>query len=211
MAPNCATRCRCFCTGCDTPNSSVDVDFNFETVAKGSDNQVVYGALEWGFEIRSGVAQNDYAHPVATESAEFDAALERFRGYYTHEPVVLYYDTDRDTPMAGETTKLADVNSYMSRYPDVRTQVDGYADETGPANATVKANYNLDLSFRRADKAVTLLTGIGIDDSRIDIPVGRGQTTTFAPGSPVAAPGSLRANRRVVISFVRTASSLISP
>jgi len=195
----------------DYPSSTADVDFTFETAAKGTDNQVVYGAVHWGFEIRSGVAQNDYAYPVATESAEFDEALERFRGFYTHEPIVLYYDTDKDVPMTGELGKLADVKSYMSRYPDVRIQVDGYADETGPKNATVKANYNLDLSFRRADNAVMLLTGMGIDDSRIEIPIGRGQTTTFAPGSPVAAPGSLRANRRVVISFVRTASSLINP
>jgi len=195
----------------DYPNWNVDSDFNFETVAKGSDNQVVYGAVEWGFQIRSGVAQNDYARAYGAESAEFDEALERFRGYYTHEPIVLYFDTDHDLPMAGELTKLGDVTSYMTRYPDVRVQVDGYADETGPANAAARANYNQDLSSRRADNAVTILAGLGVDESRIDLAMGRGQTTTFAPGSPVAAAGSLRANRRVVISFVRTASSLINP
>jgi len=195
----------------DYPNWTHDSDFAFETVAKGSDNQVVYGSLDWGFQIRGGVVQNEYRNPHALESAEFDEALERFRGYYTHEPIVLYYDTDRDLPKSGESAKLADVTSYMSRYPDVRVQVDGYADETGPANATARANYNLDLSLRRADNAVTLLTRLGVDASRIDIALGRGQTTTFAPGSPAAAPGSLAANRRVVISFVRTATSLINP
>jgi len=195
----------------DYPSSGGDRDFRFETVAKGSDNQVVYGSLDWGFQIRGGVVQNEYRNPHALESAEFDEALERFRGYYTHEPIVLYYDTDQDLPKAGELTKLADVTSYMSRYPDVRVQVDGYADETGPANATARANYNLDLSLRRVDKAVTLLAGLGVDASRIDITLGLGQTTTFAPGSPPGAPGSLAANRRVVISFVRTATSLINP
>jgi outer membrane protein OmpA-like peptidoglycan-associated protein len=195
----------------DYPSSSIDSDFTFETVAKGSDNQVVYGAVEWGFQIRGGVAQNDYAIPYGAESAEFDEALERFRGYYTHEPIVLYFDTDRDLPMAGELSKLGDVTSYMSRYPDVRVQVDGYADETGPANAAARANYNQDLSLRRAENAVTIVGGLGVDHSRIDLALGRGQTTTFAPGSPVAAAGSLRANRRVVISFVRSASSLINP
>lgn len=195
----------------DYPNATFDSDFTFETVAKGSDNQVVYGAVEWGFQIRAGVAQNDYAKAYATESAEFDEALERFRGYYTHEPIVLYFETDQDLPMAGELTKLGDVTSYLARYPDVRVQVDGYADETGPANAAARASYNLDLSLRRAENAVTILGGLGVDDSRIDLALGRGQTTTFAPGSPVGAAGSLRANRRVVISFVRTASSLINP
>jgi len=137
----------------DYPSWNVDSDFTFETVAKGSDNQVVYGAVQWGFQIRSGVAQNDYARAYGAESAEFDEALERFRGYYSHEPIVLYFDTDRDLPMAGELSKLSDVTSYMSRYPDVRVQVDGYADETGPVNAAVRANYNLDLSLRGAGKA----------------------------------------------------------
>ena len=195
----------------DYPSASYDSDFKFETVAKGSDNQVVYGSLDWGFQVRSGVVQSEYRHPHAFESAEFDEALERFRGYYAHEPIVIYFDTGRDVPLAGEVAKLGDVTNYMARYPDVRMQVDGYADETGSANAAARANYNIDLSYRRAENAVTLLLGLGVDESRIDLTVGRGQTTTFSPGSPVATPGNLRANRRVVISFVRTASSLISP
>jgi hypothetical protein len=196
----------------DNPNASFDADFSFETVAKGSDNQVVYGSAEWGFQIRSGIAQNDHAVAHALESAEFDRALERFRGYYTHEPIVLYFDTDRDLPMAGELTKLGDVNSYMTRYPDVTLQMEGFADETGPADPVVRADYNSRLSLRRAENVVTILTGSGVDASRIDsLTVGHGATTAFAPGSPAAAPGSLRANRRVIITFVRNASTPIAP
>jgi outer membrane protein OmpA-like peptidoglycan-associated protein len=195
----------------DYPSATFDSDFTFETVAKGSDNQVVYGAVNWGFQIRGGVAQNDYADAVDTESAEFEEALERFRGYYTHEPIVLYFDTDKDMPMAGEVTKLADVTSYMSRYPDVQIYTDGYADETGSANPARRADYNLNLSLRRADHVQTILAGIGVSESRIGLAVGHGETTTFAPGSPAAAAGSLRANRRVVITFVRNATSLINP
>ena len=190
----------------DYPNMSFDSDFTFETVAKGTDNQVVYGSLDWGFQIRSGVVQNEYRNPHALESAEFDEALERFRGYYTHEPIVLYFDTDRDLPMAGELTKLSDVTSYMSRYPDVSLEVDGYADETGAAD------YNRGLSLRRAENTVTILTGMGVAASRISgITVGHGATTTFSAGSPAAAAGSLRANRRSVITFVRNAETPIAP
>ncbi len=190
----------------DYPSSGFDRNFTFETVAKGTDNQVVYGSLDWGFQLRSGVVQNEYRNPHALESAEFDEALERFRGYYTHEPIVLYFDTDHDLPMAGELTKLSDVTSYMSRYPDVSLEVDGYADETGAAD------YNRGLSQRRAENTVTILTGMGVDASRIsDITVGHGATTTFSAGSPAAAAGSLRANRRSVISFVRTAETPIAP
>ncbi len=189
----------------DYPSASYDSNFTFETVAKGTDNQVVYGSLDWGFQIRSGVVQNEYRNPHALESAEFDAALERFRGYYTHEPIVLYFDTDRDLPMAGELTKLSDVTSYMSRYPDVSLEVDGYADETGAAD------YNRRLSRQRAENTVTILTSMGVDASRISRTAGQGATTTFSAGSPAAAAGSLRANRRSVISFVRTAETPIAP
>ena len=195
----------------DYPSASFDLDFSFETIAKGSDNQVVYGAVEWGFQVRKGVAQNDYATPYALESPEFDEALERFRGYYTHEPIVLYFDTDKDKPMAGEGTKLADVTSYMSRYPDVRVFCAGYADETGPANAARRATYNLDLSYRRAENAATILADLGVSKSRIGLTIGAGQTTAFSTGSPAAAAGSLRANRRVVITFVRSAATPINP
>ncbi len=182
--------------------ASPNADFNFETVAKGTDNQVVYGSLEWGFTIRSGVVQDEYRHPHALESAEFDDALERFRGYYTHEPIVLYFDTDKDLPKAGELSKLGDVTSYMGRYSDVTLQVEGYADETGPPA------HNRDLSLRRADNVVTILTGMGVDPERIDsLTVGHGATTAFSAGSPAAAAGSLQANRRAVITFVRYATT----
>jgi outer membrane protein OmpA-like peptidoglycan-associated protein len=190
----------------DYPNTSFDSDFKFETVAKGSDNQVVYGSLEWGFKIRSGIVSDEFRRPHALESTEFDESLERFRGYYTHEPIVLYFDTDHDLPIPGELTKLSDVTSYMTRYPDVLLQVEGYADETGPAS------HNRDLSLRRADNVVTILTGIGVDPARIDsVTVGHGETTAFSAGSPAAAAGSLRANRRAVITFVRRASTPIVP
>ena len=108
--------------------------------------------------------------------------------------------------MAGETAKLSDVMSYMAKYPDVQLQVDGFADETGPTA------YNSNLSLRRAENVVSILAGIGVDPARIDsLTVGHGETAAFSAGSPAAAPGSLRANRRVVITFVRTASTPIVP
>lgn len=94
---------------------------------------------------------------------------------------------------------------YLSRYPDVRVQIDGHADERGtPA-------HNLDLSLRRALSVERLCLAFGIDPARIDLPIGLGETTSFSAGSPSGAVGSLRANRRVVVSFVRSASTPITP
>lgn len=195
----------------DFPGSPHDTDFDFETVAKGTDNQTVYGSLAWGFQIRSRavVAGSEYAIQQDGASATFDEALERFRGFYVHEPVVLYFDTGSDIPRAGEETKLADVPDYMSRYPDVMIEIDGFADIRGTESS------NFDLSQRRADAAANLLMLEGVDAGRIDtnLVIGWGETRDFsqhgtAPGAtqPITE-GRLQANRRAVIRFVHTVSN----
>jgi len=195
----------------DFPNFSFDVNFDFETVAKGTDNQTVYGSLLWGFNIRSGavVGSSEYANTVDNASGVFEEALERFRGYYVHEPVVLYFDTGDPIPRTGEEAKLADVPDYLSRYPDVMIEIDGFADIRGSESS------NLTLAQQRAEAAANLLTLQGVDASRIDTTwvVGWGETQDFsqhgtAPGAtqPITA-GRLQANRRAVIRFVHTVSN----
>jgi outer membrane protein OmpA-like peptidoglycan-associated protein len=194
----------------DFPNFSFDVNFDFETVSKGTDNQSVYGSLYWGFQIRSGavVGSSEYARAEDSASATFEEALERFRGYYVHEPVVLYFDTNDPFPRAGEEAKLADIPDYLDRYPDVTIQIDGYADVRG------SEENNFDLAQQRAEAAANLLTLQGVDAARIDpnFVIGWGETREFsqhgaAPGAtqPVTA-GRLEANRRVVVSFSHTVS-----
>jgi outer membrane protein OmpA-like peptidoglycan-associated protein len=135
--------------------------------------------------------------PVATPT--FDIALERFRTFFTHEPVIVYFDTDRDTPGAAEAAKLAEVTSWMALHSDVQLEIDGFADERG------SAAHNADLSQRRADVVAALLIGRGVDPARITSASGRGETASFAAG---AEAGQLQANRRVRIRFVRTATEM---
>jgi outer membrane protein OmpA-like peptidoglycan-associated protein len=195
----------------DFPSFSFDVNFDFETVAKGTDNQVVYGSLFWGFNIRSGavVGSSEYAMAVDNASPVFEEALERFRGYYVHEPILLYFDTGDPIPRAGEDAKLAGVVDYLDRYPDVMIEILGFADIRGSESS------NLDLSQQRADAAANLLLLEGVDASRIDASgvIGLGETQEFsqhgtAPGAtqPITE-GRLQANRRAVIRFVHTASN----
>lgn len=184
----------------DYPWFSFDVDFDFETVAKATDTQTIYGALNWGFGIRSGVVVNEYAFAVDAQSATFDEALERFRGFYTHEPIVIYFDHDDDTPMAGEDAKITGVLDYLSRYPDVRVQLEGFADEHGDVAR------NLALSRRRAENVRTLAITLGVGAGSIDPILAGGETAAFAAGPDA---GALRANRRVVMTFVRTATAPI--
>lgn len=192
----------------DFPQAPFDVDFDFETVAKGTDNQTVYGSLFWGFGIRSGAVSpaSEYAFADGSASATFEEALERFRGFFVHEPVVIYFDTNVDAPMPGEEAKLADVPDYLDRYPDVNVSIDGWADVRGGDIP------NQDLAQRRADSVQALLLGMGVDQSRIVWNFGMGETDQFSQhGAPAAAaqatqPGLLRANRRVVVSFAHTVS-----
>ncbi len=190
----------------DFPNSPHNVDFDFETVAKGTDNQTVYGSLFWGFHIRGGAVSAEYANAHDNATPVFEEALERFRGFYVHEPVVLYFDTDQDIPIAGEDTKLADIPGYLARYPDVQVVIEGHADVRGTEA------HNLGLSQRRADSAENLLLLLGVPLSSIVFSFGFGETDQFSQhGTPIGTPqpvdpGRLRANRRVVISFEHTVS-----
>ena len=191
----------------DFPSLSFDSDIDFETVAKGTDNQTVYGAISWGFQIRSAAVQNEYVSVQDTASPVFEEALERFRGYYVHEDVVLYFDTNQEIPIAGEETKLADIPDYLDRYPDVTVGVEGNADMRG------SERLNRDLAQRRADAVSNLLLLEGVDASRIAYSFGFGRTDIFsehgtAPGARQPRDeGRLRANRRVVITFAHNVSN----
>lgn len=187
----------------DYPSSSrPQIKYDFETVAKGMDNQNVYGGLHWGFEIRAGVPQTEYAFAMDFTSSEFDISLDRFRAYFTHEPVIVYFDTDVAVPAGGEDFKLDEAMSWLNQFPDAHVQIEGFADERGPTG------HNARLSQRRADAVAAALMGRGLDAARIDSAAGSGETTTFAAGREA---GQLKANRRVSIRFIRNASTPPGP
>ncbi|GEM_PF-1519578 len=192
--------------------SAGSIDFDFETVAKGHDNQTIYGSLLWGFQVRTGAVSGEYVSASGAQSATVGEALDRFRTYFTHEPTIIYFDFDVDSPMAGEDAKLREFLPYVHAHPDVQVQVTGFADETGPAR------YNRGLSSRRATNVAGLIQTLGVSRSRITTAV-HGETHQFAGGAlgsgpfaaqagqPEQTPGTLRANRRVVIEFQRTATT----
>jgi outer membrane protein OmpA-like peptidoglycan-associated protein len=186
-----------------TTSKTDELDFTFETVAKGDDNQVVYGAMKWAFKVRAGKVQDETSSVSDTGSATYDAALEAHREFYVHEPVTIYYDFNQDAPSAGEDPKFDGLLPYLTKFPDVRIKAEGFADLRG------SAAHNLGLARRRAQKAIDALVARGIDASRFDAPVGTGSTTSFAADAvtPQAEEANRRANRRVTLTFERTAST----
>ena len=180
-----------------TSNKDSKLNFAFETVAKGDDNQVVYGSVKWAFNIRGGKVQDETHSFADGASATFDAAMERHRDFYVHEPVTIYYDFDADAPSAGEDAKFANLIPYLTKFPDVHVRAEGFADLRG------SATHNLGLARRRAQAALDALEALGVDTTRLDAPAATGITTSFAADAITAQDeeANRRANRRVMLTF----------
>ena len=56
----------------DTPGAGgkADFDFSFETVAKGDDNGLNYGAIKWEFKLRAGLVQDEDDDPESLAGTE---------------------------------------------------------------------------------------------------------------------------------------------
>ena len=189
-----------------TGSKTANLDFSFETVAKGDDNMVVYGAMKWSFGLRAGKVVNEQMSVSDTGSATFEAALEKHRDFYIHEPVTFYFDFDSDALNPTETGKIDTFLDYLNRFSDVRLDLTGFADIRG------NVDYNLGLAQRRAEAVAQALITKGIDPARIDPPKAKGETTDFTSDVKSAEEQDRdairRANRRVTLTFKHTASIL---
>ena len=136
------------------------------------------------------------------QSAEFEAAREQFREFYIHELEVIYFDTEADTPQAGELDKMSDAASYLAAHPDVDIEL------TGSADTSAAAGYNRRLALRRIASVEAHLLALGIDPARIH----RNETTAGessaqgAQGAGAGAAGSLQSTRRVEVRYQRMMS-----
>ncbi|HEV9036505.1 MAG TPA: OmpA family protein [Puia sp.] len=192
----------------DTPYSTGDWDFDFETVAKGEDTGVIYGSLHWSFGTRHGRVVNEKVDAEDAQSATFDAAVEKHRDFYVHEPVVFYFDYKKDELSTTEAAKIDEFLDYLHRFPDVRLSLDAYADNKGDAL------FNLHLSEKRGDNVIKALIAKKVDPARISKAVSSwGSTEEFTSGDLAPNPGrsqnleaNRRGNRRVVLTFSHTQS-----
>jgi outer membrane protein OmpA-like peptidoglycan-associated protein len=180
-----------------------DLNFRFETVAKGDDNQLNYGAIHWEFKLRGGKVQDEHVSVTDDASATYDAALGLHEDFYVHEPVTIYFDFNADTPAAGEDAKLSALLPYLAKFPDVRIKAEGFADLRGSVDVNKK------LSRRRAQSTIDALVSLGIDASRIDPPVASGLTSSFTSDAITAQDeeANRRGNRRVMLTFSHTVST----
>jgi outer membrane protein OmpA-like peptidoglycan-associated protein len=102
------------------------------------------------------------------------------------------FNTNEYTVRSEFQSTLDSVASVLAKYPDTRVQVIGHTDSTG------SAEYNYNLSNRRATSVANYLSGRGVDQGRI-LAQGMG------PDQPVASNESESGraqNRRVELQIV---------
>jgi outer membrane protein OmpA-like peptidoglycan-associated protein len=189
------------CPGTIAPNANLS--FTFETVAKGTDTNVVYGTVNWSFDIVNGVTQNETASVSDSESATFKNALQRHQDFYTHESVVFYFDFNSDTLSSSEHAKIdTELLTYLRNFPDVRINLTGSADQRGDIG------YNQRLSSQRANTIAQALIAEGIAPDRINSLISEGETTAHTSDAVTDQDldSNRKGNRRVVLSFEHTAT-----
>ena len=99
------------------------------------------------------------------------------------------FDTNQAQLKSGGTRSLQKLAGFLKQYPQRKAQVEGYTDSTG------SADYNLELSDRRANAVRSSLVGMGIGNDRIT-------THGYGQESPVASNDTAdgrQLNRRVEI------------
>jgi outer membrane protein OmpA-like peptidoglycan-associated protein len=193
---------------------NVDLAFEFETVARAQDKGINLGTALWGFQIRSGVVENEHLDALDAASATFGEALERHRDFYVHEPMSFYFGFDSAVLEPAEEARIDDFMPWLARNADVSVSLAGSADQVGAGSA-----YNLDLSLRRARAVRDALVAHGLDPARIApmADVNAGSTAASANAgtgdqggdAAVGADQSREANRwvnrSVIVSFTRRA------
>lgn len=104
-------------------------------------------------------------------------------------PEGILFATDSAAVSGPAQNDLYAVARNLNQYPNSRVEVVGHTDNTG------RAEYNQDLSQRRAQSVAGILTAAGVNNARL-VAVGRGETQPIA--SNATAQGRAQ-NRRVEI------------
>ena len=112
-------------------------------------------------------------------------------------PEGLLFGFDSDQINSAAQGNLRRFAASLQKYPNTRTLIVGHTDSEG------SADYNIDLSNRRALSAANFITGEGVDRSRIST-AGRGE------GEPIATnttDAGRQLNRRVEVAIYADAAA----
>lgn len=131
-------------------------------------------------DMRGVLADSD----AAAVSREGDLLAVTFKGDVT-------FDTNSAVVRPGLYSEINRVADVLKQYPETVIRAEGHTDSVGAEE------YNMDLSFRRANAVYALLTQQGIADNRIEV-VGYGESTPVATNNTEAGR---QMNRRVELKI----------
>lgn len=134
------------------------------------------------------------ARDAQTRTAQLEAQLKELDAKKTERGLVItlgdvLFDTNKALLKSGGTRSLQKLAGFLKQYPHRKAQIEGHTDSSG------SAEYNQELSGRRANAVRASLLDMGIDNGRIT-------TRGFGKESPVASNDTAdgrRMNRRVEI------------
>ena len=105
----------------------------------------------------------------------------------------IYFDFDRYDVRSQDTETLKQNAALLTKYPNVKIQVEGHCDERGTQE------YNLALGERRANSAKRYLASLGIPSDRVSI-ISYGEERPFDPGHTEEAWAKNRRAHFVILS-----------
>jgi outer membrane protein OmpA-like peptidoglycan-associated protein len=134
------------------------------------------------------------ARDAELRANQLEAQLNELNAKKTERGLVItlgdvLFDTNQAQLKSGGTRSLQKLAGFLKQYPQRNAQIEGYTDSTG------SADYNQELSDRRANAVRTSLVGMGISSDRIT-------TRGYGKESPVASNDTAsgrQMNRRVEI------------
>ncbi len=152
------------------------------------------------------VMSQQQARDAEMRAAQLETQLKELNAKKTDRGLVItlgdvLFDTNKARLKPGATRSLQKLATFLKQYPERKVQIEGYTDSTG------SADYNQELSNRRAHAVRASLMDMGVSSDRITI-------QGYGKESPVASndtPAGRQMNRRVEIILSEDNSNVSAP
>ena len=162
---------------CDGTEESINTDAsgNFTTcLPEGCDYKINYSKPGYASAtknilVAAGAQNLDLDYVLSPSAASNSPANEAIRAGSTIVLENIYYDFNKSAIRKGETRELEGLANLMSKYPSMKIDLIAHTDSRGTAE------YNMDLSMRRAQSAKQFLVTRGISSNRVNA-FGYGET-----------------------------------
>lgn len=160
---------------------------------------------DWYQPVGANLDEGHFGGPTANNHAlhtgQINAVESLGKRFAAEVDTTINFAFNRSTLDQQARDTLTRQAEWIRQFPEIRFRVYGHTDAVG------SSSYNQRLGLRRANAAVSYLSTLGIDRSRLEAVVSRGETELA-----VASQGEERRNRRTVTEvtgFVQNHNTMI--